>query len=35
MSQEQEKSTFHNYRSKYQPRSPLILLESNIEGVQS
>lgn len=35
MSQEPEKSAFHAYRSRYQPRTPLILREFSIEGVET
>ena len=30
-----EKSTFHQYRSKYQPRVPTVLKEAVLEGVYS
>lgn len=34
MSLEQQKSAFHTYRSKYQPRTPQILKSSLLEAVQ-
>lgn len=33
MSQLQEKSAFHQYRSRYQPRAPLVLREPVIDSV--
>jgi len=35
MSFEQEKSDFHNYRSRYQPRTPNILKEAVLDSLQA
>lgn len=34
MSIDQEKSAFHSYRSKYQPRTPQVLREAYLESVE-
>jgi hypothetical protein len=31
---DQEKSAFHEYRSRYNPRTPRVLQESFLEGVE-